>query len=96
MSLDPYRKATFIEEHNNHVQEHQLKISTGYLDHNDVIMGEKPHDENATDYSNKTINKFILMKYKIGNPPTSIFHQAWGPIFGVHQFIVLSHNKDIA
>jgi hypothetical protein len=88
MSLDNPRKSTFIDEHNDHVNEFQLLISTGYLDYDDVTLGEKPHNTDVPDYSEFTINKFILTKYKIGNPPTSIFHQVWGPVFEIRQFIV--------
>jgi hypothetical protein len=95
-SLDPPRKVTLIEEHNNHINEFQLKISTGCINHDDVLMGEKPQTMGDTDYSELTINQFILTKYKIGNPPIPIFHQAWGPIFGIPQFIILEQNKDIA
>jgi hypothetical protein len=54
--LDPPRKVTFTEEHNNHINEFQLKISTGYIDHDNVLMGGKPQTMGDTDYSELTIN----------------------------------------
>jgi hypothetical protein len=96
LSLDSARKAMFIEEHNAHIREFQLKISTRDLDYDDVVMGDKPLQQNATDYSNLPINEFIRQHYKIGSPPVPIFHQVWGPVFGVHQFIVLEQHKDLA
>jgi hypothetical protein len=69
--LDPSKKVTMIEAHNEHAGDYLLWIATGFAD-DDILMGEIHREENTPDYSKLMINEFIMTKYKMGNPLESI------------------------
>jgi hypothetical protein len=87
-TLNPDKKVTLIEAHNEHFEEYKLRIVTGFTDNDNVLMGVIPRDENTPDYSTLTINEFILQKYKMDNPPESVFWQISPTILRTRLFLV--------
>jgi hypothetical protein len=64
-----------------------------FVDYDDIEMGEKPLQQDAADYSKMTINQFISTKYKIGTPPTPIFHQVWGRYLVLDNLLYWNNTK---
>jgi hypothetical protein len=69
-TLTPPKNVTLLvlEAHNKHLVDYRLLIASGLTDREKVLMRTIPRAPKTPDYSQKTINEFILTKYQMGRP----------------------------
>jgi hypothetical protein len=90
------KKASLIEQHNKYIKDYRLLTLPGFIDDNDIPLGNIDHEPGEQDYSKKHLNEFLMSHYTIGNPPSQILAQVLGPTNGIRQFIVSTYLEKVA
>jgi hypothetical protein len=76
-----------IKRQNNYVRDYKLLCLSGFINDDNIQMGRNPKHLNEPDYSQLTLNEFLVKHYTIGDSGR-IFLEAMGPFLGMRFFIV--------
>jgi hypothetical protein len=87
LNLHPLNKVATIKAHNYYLQNVQILYLPGFCDDNTTLMGKVNHKLSVNDYSELTLNEFILSHYHITDS-IPMFRAVLGPYLGRRLFVL--------
>jgi hypothetical protein len=89
LGFHPSNKVTTIKKHNTYIKEYTVINIPGFIDNNiEVLLGKSTKKDQATDYSEFTINEFLATHYSIDPTGKPLFNAVMGPYNGTRLFII--------
>jgi hypothetical protein len=79
-----------MKRHIKYLKDYQLLVLDGFIDEDNIPLGNMLVRKDGKEYSKHTLNVFITKNYTIGNIP--IFKVVMGPYLGTRYFIVVTRR----